>query len=439
MADDPGLAGRAQLRLDGGTVLAALVVLAVGLAGAGSGFVNGDAAVYAAQGWQHDLASRPVHLGYILVANALASVAGARLPLWLDAVAGISCAATTLGTGVLAASLERRPPWLAAVVAGAMLLPIASFGEVDPLWVALAVWAAAVPSTRVAVGLAMLAVTVSPLALLALPWVSTLRWSRAVETTRREEGVPSSSPTRGLWIGALLAVVALTTVSFGQWWTGPRGVLHAPSPRPLRTLGRWLHEGFPWLAAPLAVVGWVTGGGPGLVAPVPLLLAPTDTDGWALWSVSLALIAARGASTVGWRRLLGVGLVGLALLQPLWGLHAWWAHRRAVRRGTAVTERVLAAMGPEDGLVAAWSWGARASVIAKGAPYALPWRVPGPPVRPPGPWCRRSFDTVWLLPPDLPLPAGWARGAVETSGLVRVPGDVVRASPLPGCGAEAAP
>jgi len=419
-------------RIDVGTVLAAMAVLAVGLSGAGAGFANGDAAVYAAQGAAGDLSQRVVHVGYVAIAAALAPLAGDDLPRWLDAVTALACALTTLGAGRLAATYG-RPPWVAAAVTGAMLLPIASSAEADPLWVAPIVWAAAVRTPWRAALLAAAAVPISPLALLGLSWVWTIRWTRTVtqgpKTVRAWMDAPN--PTANLWFAALVTVLVLTIVTGGAWWTGDRGVLSAPWPRPWRVAQAWAAHGVPWWSAPLLAMGWVIGGGPGLLAPWPLFLAPPDAHTWPLFTVSLALIASAG---VGWllsiSRQATLALVALAAVDPVLG---WVRHERhldGVRADEAAIRDVLAGMGPNDGLVASWSWGVRASVRATGQPYALAWRVPGEPVRDPAAWCATRFDHVWVLPPSA-LPAHWTG---EPAGAAwRVPGDVAAAHPLSGC------
>ncbi len=419
MADDRRLARRAELRVDRGTLLVAGVVLCVGLAGAGAGFVNGDAAVYAAQGWQGDVSSRPVHFGYVALAALLAPLAGDALPTWLDGLSALACAATVLAAGAFAGSMKHRVPWVAAAVSGALLLPLASFAEVDPLWTALLAWAVAVPGAGVAALLTGLATLFSPLALLGLLWVSMARWARALERVRDTPGVVLDvrMPNGGLWLVPLVVVVALSVGSGLEWWTGDRGVLAAPAPRLVRALQAWAGHAVPWASLPLIVLGWVTGGGVGTLAALLLLVAPPDTAAWGPLAFSLALLASRGATTArAWGRP-GWALIALVGIDLLLGGMAWRREGVRVRTEQAQIAQVLAAMGPDDGLVAPWTWGARASVLATRDPYALMWRVPGPPVRDPQPWCNRVFTRIHVLPPDLVLPD----------------------APLPGCRTEAPP
>ncbi|MBA2321769.1 MAG: hypothetical protein H0V89_11515, partial [Deltaproteobacteria bacterium] len=76
----------------------AAAVLAIGLLAGGRGFVNGDAAAYAAQGWDADLGQRVVHLGWVAVAAALAPLAGDGLPTWLDGVNALLAASAVVST-----------------------------------------------------------------------------------------------------------------------------------------------------------------------------------------------------------------------------------------------------------------------------------------------------------------------------------------------------
>lgn len=430
--DVPAPAPPSGPTLDAGAVAAALAVLAVGISGAGAGFANGDAAVYAAQGLAGDLSQRVVHVGYIAIAAALAPLAGDDLPRWLDVVTAFACAATALGAGRLAGTFG-RPPWVAAAVTGALLLPVASSAEADPLWVALVVWAAAVRTPWRAAMLAAMAVPISPLALLAIPWVWTMRWNRAVldGPKRASYWLGARNPNANLWFASIVVVLVLTIASGGDWWTGDRGVLEAPWPRPWRVAQAWGAEGVPWWSAPLLVFGWLVGGGPGLLAGWPMFLAPPDADTWPLFTVSLAVVAAAGVAPL--RRISRPALflvLLVAAMDPWTGLRRHTAHIEAVRAEEAAIADVLAAMGPNDGLVAPWTWGVRASVRGTGDPYALPWRVPGDPVRDPTAWCARPFDHLWVLPAGA-VPLHWSgdrRGAA-----LRVPAEIAALHPLPGC------
>ena len=117
------------------------------------------------------------------------------------------------------------------------------FPEVDLLWWALICVVAATESSW---GVALAkgaAVSVSPVSLLALPWLADRR--RAQLHT--------------LLLGAVGAVALLTLISGGGWWFGERGVWTASVADPRRTLLQWAWFG-PWFgllmvprAGPLAL------------------------------------------------------------------------------------------------------------------------------------------------------------------------------------------
>ena len=68
---------RAKLRPGAGVAVVALLTVFVGAAAVGTGWVNGDAAVYASQMQRVDLAERTVHIGYILPGVPVAWLVGA--------------------------------------------------------------------------------------------------------------------------------------------------------------------------------------------------------------------------------------------------------------------------------------------------------------------------------------------------------------------------
>lgn len=324
MAAGDGLARRA---------LIAAAVLAVGLALGGSGTLGGDPVVYAAQARAGDLWSRPVHLGYLALANALAPLAGDALLRWLDAVSALAAAAIVLVVG------RSTPSALAAAV---VVLPLAPYAEVDLVWVALLVGASVAPP---ALGAALVAsaVAVSPVALLATPWL--------FATTRDARPLA----------GALVAVGALTVASGGAWWAGDRGVLTAAVWMPGRSLEAWARA-LPWLCLPL-YRGPV---GP-LVATLPLCLAPPDVPGWLVPGLAVARQVRGGPALV-------VAQAAVAALT----LASTSATLRAEDR---LLRRVAAEVGAGDGVVARWSDGVRISAFATGDPYALTWRPADQPVR----------------------------------------------------------
>jgi hypothetical protein len=312
-------------------------VAALGLLLGGAGFLGGDPAAYAAQGWQLDVAERPVHLGYVLLACLLSGV-GEHLPRALDAVSALAAASL-----VLSASVRARQPVTAAWLAAAWVLPWCAFAEVDLLWMALVAWGAVVASPAMAATLWGLALTVSPVAALALPWAA---WHRG--------------GARAL-AGPLVALAVLSLLFDGAWWTGHRGVLTAHL-MPGRSLWAFVVSG-----------AWAVGllsRDHRLLALAPLVLAPPDVPVW----VFVGVVSSRGVPAVAWQRGLAIGAVVLGL----WGL----GERRArVAREQRVVEHVAAALQPGDVLEAPWSWGARVAVVASGDPYGVHWVAVPRPVR----------------------------------------------------------
>lgn len=333
-----------------GRALIAAAVLVAGLALGGSGTLGGDPVVYAAQARAGDLWSRPVHLGYLALANALAPLAGDALLRWLDAVSALAAAAVVLAVGRTTAS---------ALVAAAVVLPHAPFAEVDLVWVALLAW---VPAVRPAVGAALvaLAVAVSPVALLALPWL--------LATTRDARPLA----------GAAVAVLALTLVSGGDWWIGDRGVLTGAALAPGRVAERWAWA-LPWLGLPL----YRGPAGP-LLSTLPLWLAPPDVPTALVPGLALAS-GVRRASMLAWAQA-AVGAFALA------------STTASVRAEDRLLREVAAELGPRDGVVARWSDGVRISAFATGDPYALIWRPADRPVRDQAErWCADPPDRVAVV------------------------------------------
>lgn len=329
--------------------MAAVAVVLVGIAGAGAGWLNGDAAVYAASARDGAIFERPVHAGYVAVAGGLASLVGAALPAWLDRLTAV-CAGLAV-----ASARDPREAWITA----ALVLPWCAFGEVDLPWIALVCWALR-GSERWAAGAVGLAVAMSPTALLAVPWV----------LVGRRGG--------GAVVGAGLAVAALTVASGGGWWWGPRGVL-TTTLLPGRTLGAWL-VALPWCVLPL-----VRGSPRGLFACVPLLLSPPDVPAWIVAGRALPLRAHWAAP---W-------LIGTQLLVGALQLEA---RHRQVRAEDAVVRMVAEALEPGDGLIAPWSWGARIGVAATGDPYGPVWRSADRAVRDQAErWCRFRPERVIVV------------------------------------------
>jgi hypothetical protein len=351
--------------VDAGALLIAAVVLSPALLALGSGPIDGDAAAYAVGRWNE----RWTHAAYVLLLRIVDGDLLSWIACWLAAVG--------------AARMGGR---LAAAGTAAVLLPWAPFAEVEPLWIAAMVWAASGPWWLAAVGVAF-----SPTALLATPWVG----------------------RRGVLAG-MAAVAVLTVISGGDWWYGPRGVAEAVL-LPGRTLaewGRWL----PWALLPLADRRCV------LLAP--LLLAPPDVPAWTLmgiaWSMAQpgrrdaglyetsvaaavpAACAEPGGSPGPWvpaSRRHEPWVVALVLAQIVIGSWQLWRRCERVQAEDAVVDAVVARLGPEVGLIAPWTWGARIAVRASGDPYGIRWH-------PPGRWLRDQ-RTAWCAdPPSVVLVVG---------------------------------
>ncbi|MEQ1568059.1 MAG: hypothetical protein ABMA64_20640 [Myxococcota bacterium] len=322
-----------------------LALLPAGLA-LGVGPMNGDAAAYATS----PVTDRWVHAAYA----AVGQLAGFHL---------VNLAAAGLAVAAAAHHTRRALPTLAAA---AVVVAWAPFAEVDLPWAALVVAA-----TVVHPALLGLAVLTSPTALLAAPWV--------VARSERPNAAVAA-------VAALAAVAAVTLASGGQWWVGERGVLHPGPLMPGLGFGRLLLH-LPWLlvlADPRGLRG--------LAWLAPLVFAPTDTPAWLVpaWAIACEARAPRPA--------VAATLVGgwLALADRAWQISG----------ENAVIARVVAELGPEDGLVAPWTWGARAAVAASGDPYGIRWHPPGRFLRAQASrWCRSPPQRIHHLPPtDAPRP-----------------------------------
>jgi hypothetical protein len=315
------------------TALAAALVFAWGGSGIGSGWIDGDAAAYAAQIATGHLTERWTHVGYVAAGVALRAT-GLDPTLALDLLSLLASVATVLLAG-------RRAGPVAAWGAAAAVLPWASFGEVDPVWIALVLAALRLP------WLVLPAVAVSPVALLAVPWLALEEQARA----RAYVG----------W--AALAVFTLTAASGGAWWTGERGVLEVAPLLPGRTALTWaLH------ASPLLVLlAGTKGASAPLLGLAGLVFVPPDVPAWVLGSIGVAIVAARTR-----RPAAGVIVVAMTI-----GLVEHHGRVSRVRQERDAVEAIARLLGPDDGLVAPFTWGARVAVHATGDPYGLRWHPPG--------------------------------------------------------------
>ncbi|MEZ4319675.1 MAG: hypothetical protein R3F61_19320 [Myxococcota bacterium] len=311
--------------------LPALLVFAVGVALAGAGPVNGDAAVYLDQAADGALAERWTHSGFIMILMMFHAIG---LPEGAADVLSAACCAFAVGR--LGATLGRHgSPGLAGWLLAGLVVGWAPFGEVDPVWLALVAVGCGPHAIASAVALGA-AVAVSPTALAAIPWI-----------------VMKERDLR--WVGPAVAVAGLTVLSAGDWWVGTRGVVTggwAPSP--------WTHV--TWVLVPLAM--GVRGLRPLDALALVGLLAPGDVPGH--WVLALPCVAA--ASTAVDRR----WWAAIAALCSLGAQHAVSTRDRAVRENAAI-ERIAAEIRPGDAVVGPWSWGVRVGIAATGDPYGVPF------------------------------------------------------------------
>lgn len=326
--------------------------------------MNGDAAVYVAQAASGALDQRTVHLGWIALAWLLQPLG----PVALDAVVAGAASVGALVVG-------RRGGWRAALLWALAVLPWATTAEVDVPWVALLLGAAVARGWGRAV-LVGAAVSVSPSALLALP---------ALVIALDGDG-------RDIVVGAAGTVVAITLIGAGDWWVGERGVLQGAHLLPGRTLrGALLGLG------PVSLLVLTSRGRWLALAGLPLLLAPPDVPAWL---VLAGLLAPEVRTVRAWAPALILAAAPLA--------EARWGERiETVRREDGAIRAAVATLGPDDGVLATWSWGARASVLATGQPYALRWRTVDGVRDQAARWCADPPARVVLLPPaDCPLDLG---------------------------------
>lgn len=391
--------------------------LIVGLLGVGSGFANGDAVVYLHQALDLDFGQRSTHLGYIAMAAPIGLLLGERTALALDIVTVVMSAVSVAMMTSVASRLGREPA-VSALVMAATLLPLTSFAEVDTVWFAALVASLLTESRKMRLVLVMFAISVSPVALLALPWAISLR--TALSTPGK-----SSQHKVDFVVGALLAVAILCLVSGGEWLTGDRGLMSGGSVRLAATIKAWSHA----ILLPGILVAATVGilSKPRylllLLSTTPLLLAPPDVPGWIPTASVLALMAAD-------RKRLAI--MALLIAQFVLQVSEWERCRARVVQETTIAATVAAQLGLNDGLVAPWSWGVRVSYLRTGHPYAEWWRTPTDPVRDQVSWCNRQFDRVAVLPPgrDVESSEEWTTGV---GGVKWAPWHQSLSEGLPGC------
>ncbi len=360
---------------------------------AGHGPVNGDAAVYQHQAAHGILEQRSIHVGYVALARLLCLAAGDALPWLLDALNALSSAILCAVAGSLAAR-QGGSAAVGALATAACLLPVAPFAEVDALWAALLAGAVVLPLWVAPLAVAA-SLAVSPLALLALPWLLLARLQRAC-CWRHAAIAPI--------VGLLLWLPLLAWCGM-DWFTGPRGVLtDAVLGVSFERLGdAWLGAlALPGLVAPLVLgLGRTGRRGIGLlllaILPLFLLVRFADVHAWMIAAVTLGWLA--GTGTVAWpvhRALLWVPLV----LQLAFGWRDALTQRNLVRDSNKTIANLATQVEPGDLVVASWSWGVRYGIAHAGEPYEGGW-VQATDLDP------LHSQAVWVLPPGRTLPGPW--------------------------------
>lgn len=363
-----------MIRRDAGAILLGTLALLLLTTQAG-GVVNGDIAVYLNQVANGDFSQRTIHLGYFLLIWVAQQLGGDGLELmtWVNAFAGVFIAgvvSSRLGTGRLLA-------WL---ILAAAVLPALSWAEVDLLWMALLIGAAYVTLDIVAAILVMLAVSVSPAALIALPISCGLRPGR----------------WRVLFVGGALGIGLMSLAGGADWWLGDRGILAFNGVAPLRTLLQWTRW-CPWILLPL--VGSWLGVHRGALFYLPvLLLLPPDVPGWILPAVLIANGASRAWEADVHRRY----LVAAATIHLVIGGLGWGRERVRVDAEAVIVEHVAASLEDGDRLSAPWSLGVRVSLAKTGEPYGLRWMANPRPVRDQQErFCELPGGRTAVLPPGV--------------------------------------
>ncbi len=314
--------------------------------------INGDAAVYAHQIDTGAWTARWTHAAYIALLAGPAAWLPLDTPVLMDLV---SVVAAMAAVGGLCAWGGVRG--VGCILAVALVLPSAGFGEVDPVWMAFVVGGLA-PDRRVAAVSLALAVGISPTALAAVPWVA-------------------AEHRDGRSLGAVASLAVLTILSAGGWWLGTRGVWSS--------LGTWRPD-------PLGQVGWIVI--PWVLAARALrpvdalallgLCAPGDVPGYLI--AALPALRRVGESAMAQDRRAWAFVVLLLVV----GGRAGWATRTRALDEARTLERIAPTLSPDDQVVGPWSWGVRASLVASGRVDGVPFGATPQP-------CRG--DRVFL-PPD---------------------------------------
>lgn len=375
-------------------------------------FGNGDAAVYAQQMADRDFGIRTVHLGYVVAGTA-----------WSDVTGGVSAAGLNRWAGWIVGTTLASIGWMlrtfdvdwTRVLAVLLLLGVApatlaeaTFAEVDALMaMGLVASGLALRTGHVHLGGAVfgLAAWSSPVAWVYLPVAAAWTAFHAGPFQRRDVArfVGSSA----------LAFAPLLWTSFGDWWSGPRGIVAALAERPIgpgATLERQWTEALGTLgvAFPVCAIGfwrmdrlWLAGGlGTWLVAwlvvdrfgDVPVL--------WPLWLLGGAIAMAQ--TLLRWvptpRR--AGGLFALALgLQTFLGVHDTTQQRRSAQAWRRATVEVAEAMPNNTWMVAdSWSKSRTATWYTRRRSGSVRWSSQAELAGDADAWRRhvRRGDPIWM-------------------------------------------
>ncbi len=362
----------------------ALMTLALGLAFSGSGFLNGDAAVYWNQAVSGDILQRTTHIGYISIAWIAANIRP-DFPESMDllSVCAGALAVWRIGRGA--------PSWI-GVAAAALVIPTAAFAEVDPIWTALVVLAATTVTAWRSAWLAA-AVCVSPTALLTVPWLC--HRARSVRPV----------------LVALVTIVALIGLSRGDWLWGPRGMLDLPAWRVGRTLTEWVASlwwvaiavGVAWRANPRVADPRLWGA---VLALTPLMLAPPDVPSAVFVGLAVLMtLTVLFESEVPPKRTRGTWwLNGCALVMLLAGVFSLGQRAGEVRVENQWLEEQAQRLSPDVRMVAPWSLGVRVSLLRTGEPYGICWRNPDRVLAAQRCVCTDQLTrAAWLVEPGVPV------------------------------------